>query len=95
MSISVIETRKSPSFYVVQVTAENGKQYLCWMDKKRFYFAEHKRGYKKPLPPTLFTSRKEAQEALDNIPKKNGNLSQFSQVLECKKVKIVKVFLEL
>lgn len=65
------------------------------MDKKRFYFAEHKKGYKKPLPPTLFITRKEAQKALDNIPKKNGNLSQFIQVLECEKVKIVKVFLEL
>lgn len=80
-------------FYAVQVTLDDGTKLLCWRDnKKRFNYAKESKGYKKPLPPTLFNSKKEAQQAIDEIPSKGGNLKQFETVIGYKKTSIVKVF---
>lgn len=82
---------KTNQFYAVEATTEEGKKLLTWRDKKHFYFAEAKRGFRKPLPPTLFNTYTEAKYALNGVPKKGGNLKQFARVVECNKAKIVKV----
>ena len=78
-------------FYALEATLESGKKLLCWQNKKHFYFAEKSRGFATPYPPTLFRTRKEANDAWKNIPSKGGNLKQFENVYEAKKTKTVKV----
>src|SRR3989304_3155575 len=85
------EGKEIYGFFAVQATVDNGEKFLCWKEDKHLYFAQRTKGYKNPPAPTLFRSKKEANSALNNIPKKDGNLSQFNQVLECKKAKIVEV----
>lgn len=52
------------SFYAVRVTIDTGEKFLCWQEKDHLLFAEKKRGYKVPPPPTLFRTKKEANEAI-------------------------------
>ena len=80
-------------FYALEATIENGKKLLCWQQKKHFYFAEKSRGFASPYPPTLFRTRKEAYNALKNIPSKGANLKQFENVLKARKTKVVKVLI--
>lgn len=81
---------ENQTFYAIQATTEYGKL-LCWREKKQFYFSVKTKGLRVPEPPTLFTSRKLAKQALSEIPEKGGNLKQFSSVIESKKTTIVKV----
>ena len=78
-------------FYAVQATIDTGEKLLCWKEKKHLYFAKKTKGYLAPPPPTVFLKKEDAKKALGEIPKKGGNLKQFTQVVEAKKVSIVKV----
>lgn len=83
---------KNPNqFYAVRAITEDGKKMLCWKDKKYFYFASKSKGFANPPAPTLFRSKKEAKESLNEIPEKGGNMKQFFRIIEAKKTEIVKV----
>lgn len=80
-------------YYAIRATLENGEKFLCWEHENHFYFAGESKGYKKPLPPKLFNTKKEAITAWENIPDTSGNLEQFETVCKAKKIKIVKITL--
>lgn len=82
-------------FYAVQAITNSGEKFLCWKEKKHFYFAKKKRGFKNPNPPTLFMTRSECAKALSEIPKSGGNVKQFAHVMNVKKSRIVAVSVSL
>lgn len=82
---------KQNQFYALEATIENGKKLLCWQEKKHFYFGVKTKGYVAPKPPALFNTRKEANKAWSQVPSKGANLKQFVNVMEPKKVRVVKV----
>ena len=84
------------TYYAIQAITEDNQKLLCWEHKKHLYFAEPHKGNGKLMTtpaPTLFSTKKSAKEAIDNVPSKGGNIKQFIEVVEAKKVNIVKVSL--
>jgi hypothetical protein len=83
--------KKGNKHFAIQATTKDGDKYLCWEVDKHIYFASKDEGYAIPPPPILFSSEKEANEALDRIPPTEGNLSQFEELIESELVEVVSV----
>jgi len=87
--------KNGDAYWAIQAITSDGEKCLSWQQGKYFYFCTKYNGRKtnQGPPPTLFNKRKDAVQALNNIPEKGANLKQFEKVVTPKSRKIVKVVL--
>ena len=90
---------KSQKFWGIQATTEKGEKALAYQQGKHLFFCITKGGRKflPSPPPTLFLTKKLAQEALNNrgSASKKALEKKFNTIVECLKHDIVSVQLSL